>query len=42
MQRGVRRLEEHANADGGWGERWESYADPAWWGRGPSTVSQTA
>jgi squalene-hopene/tetraprenyl-beta-curcumene cyclase len=40
--RAVRWLEEHQNADGGWGEDPRSYDDPAWVGRGPSTASQTA
>jgi squalene-hopene/tetraprenyl-beta-curcumene cyclase len=30
------------NADHGWGESCQSYADPAWIGRGPSTAPQTA
>ena len=30
------------NADGGWGERIDSYRYPAWIGRGESTASQTA
>ena len=35
-------LDEHQNADGGWGEDLRSYDDPAWRGRGASTASQTA
>jgi squalene-hopene/tetraprenyl-beta-curcumene cyclase len=35
-------LEDHQNADGGWGEDMRSYADSAWRGRGESTASQTA
>jgi squalene-hopene/tetraprenyl-beta-curcumene cyclase len=35
-------LEEHQNADGGWGEDMRSYSEPAWRGRGLSTPSQTA
>jgi squalene-hopene/tetraprenyl-beta-curcumene cyclase len=38
----VRWLEQHQNADGGWGEDLRSYDDPAWRGRGASTASQTA
>jgi squalene-hopene/tetraprenyl-beta-curcumene cyclase len=38
----VRWLEQHQNADGGWGEDLRSYRDPAWIGRGASTASQTA
>jgi squalene-hopene/tetraprenyl-beta-curcumene cyclase len=38
----VRWLEDHQNADGGWGEDLRSYDDPAWVGRGDSTASQTA
>ncbi len=42
IRRAVRWLEEHQNADGGWGEDPRSYDDPAWIGRGVSTASQTA
>jgi squalene-hopene/tetraprenyl-beta-curcumene cyclase len=39
----VRWLEDHQNADGGWGEDLRSYDDPVLWrGRGESTASQTA
>ncbi|HEX9235027.1 MAG TPA: squalene--hopene cyclase [Actinomycetota bacterium] len=40
--RAVRWLQEHQNADGGWGEDLRSYRDPPWIGRGRSTASQTA
>jgi len=42
VRRAVEWLFAHQNEDGGWGERIEGYYDPAWRGRGPSTVSQTA
>jgi squalene-hopene/tetraprenyl-beta-curcumene cyclase len=42
LRRAVRWLEEHQNADGGWGEDLRSYLDDAWRGRGKSTASQTA
>ncbi|TML06491.1 MAG: squalene--hopene cyclase, partial [Actinobacteria bacterium] len=42
IRRAVRWLEDHQNADGGWGEDCRSYDDPAWIGRGASTASQTA
>ena len=43
IRRAVAWLEEHQNADGGWGEDLRSYDDPAAWsGRGASTASQTA
>ena len=42
VKRAVRWLEEHQNADGGWGETLGSYDDPSLAGRGPSTPSQTA
>jgi len=42
IRRAVRWLEQHQNADGGWGEDARSYDDPEWIGRGPSTASQTA
>jgi squalene-hopene/tetraprenyl-beta-curcumene cyclase len=35
-------LEQHQNADGGWGEDLRSYVDDDWRGRGASTASQTA
>jgi squalene-hopene/tetraprenyl-beta-curcumene cyclase len=42
VRRAVAWLTSVQNADGGWGESWQSYADPARAGRGPSTPSQTA
>jgi squalene-hopene/tetraprenyl-beta-curcumene cyclase len=42
VQRAVRWLEAHQNADGGWGETCESYDDEALAGRGRSLPSQTA
>ncbi len=42
IRRAVRWLEQHQNADGGWGEDMRSYTDDAWRGRGESTASQTA
>jgi len=42
VRRAARWLEEHQNADGGWGEDLRSYVDDAWRGRGASTPSQTA
>jgi len=42
VRRAVSWLEQHQNADGGWGEDCRSYDDPAWIGRGESTPSQTA
>jgi squalene-hopene/tetraprenyl-beta-curcumene cyclase len=42
IRRAVTWLEEHQNADGGWGEDMRSYDDPALAGRGESTASQTA
>jgi squalene-hopene/tetraprenyl-beta-curcumene cyclase len=42
ITRAVAWLEEHQNADGGWGEDLRSYRDAAWVGRGTSTASQTA
>jgi squalene-hopene/tetraprenyl-beta-curcumene cyclase len=42
VRRAVAWLERHQNADGGWGESCNSYADPALAGVGPSTPSQTA
>jgi squalene-hopene/tetraprenyl-beta-curcumene cyclase len=40
--RAVDWLEDHQNADGGWGEDLRSYRDDTWRGRGESTPSQTA
>jgi squalene-hopene/tetraprenyl-beta-curcumene cyclase len=42
IRRAVTWLEQHQNADGGWGEDCRSYDDPDWIGRGESTPSQTA
>lgn len=42
VKRAVRWLEDHQNADGGWGETLSSYDDETLAGRGPSTPSQTA
>ena len=42
VQRAVRWLERHQNADGGWGETCESYDNPELAGVGPSMPSQTA
>ena len=42
VRRAVAWVEEHHNADGGWGETCDSYADPRLAGAGPSTPSQTA
>ena len=42
LRRGVRWLQDHQNADGGWGESIASYDDPAQRGVGVSTPSQTA
>jgi squalene-hopene/tetraprenyl-beta-curcumene cyclase len=42
VKRAVRWLEQHQNADGGWGEDLRSYREDAWRGRGTSTASQTA
>jgi squalene-hopene/tetraprenyl-beta-curcumene cyclase len=42
VRRAVKWLEEHQNADGGWGEDLRSYVDDRWRGRGESTASQTA
>jgi squalene-hopene/tetraprenyl-beta-curcumene cyclase len=42
VRRATEWLEQHQNADGGWGEDCRSYVDPAWIGRGESTASQTA
>jgi squalene-hopene/tetraprenyl-beta-curcumene cyclase len=42
LQRGKRWLESVQHEDGGWGERCNTYDDPVFKGRGPSTASQTA
>jgi squalene-hopene/tetraprenyl-beta-curcumene cyclase len=42
VRRAVTWLTSVQNTDGGWGEDWQSYADPAYLGRGPSVPSQTA
>ncbi len=42
VRRAVRWLEEHQNADGGWGETLLSYTDPSLAGKGESIPSQTA
>jgi squalene-hopene/tetraprenyl-beta-curcumene cyclase len=42
VRRAVQWLEQHQNADGGWGEDLRSYTDDRWRGRGESTASQTA
>ncbi len=42
IRRAVAWLKAHQNADGGWGESLESYADERQAGRGASTPSQTA
>jgi squalene-hopene/tetraprenyl-beta-curcumene cyclase len=42
VRRAIGWLEQHQNADGGWGEDLRSYVDEAWRGRGASTPSQTA
>jgi squalene-hopene/tetraprenyl-beta-curcumene cyclase len=42
VRRAVTWLEEHQNADGGWGETCESYDRPELAGRGESTPSQTS
>ncbi|MBM3945815.1 MAG: squalene--hopene cyclase [SAR202 cluster bacterium] len=41
VMKAVTWLVDHQNPDGGWGESCASYVDPAWYGRGPSTASQT-
>jgi len=42
VRRGVHWLQDHQNADGGWGESIASYDDPSQRGVGASTPSQTA
>lgn len=42
LQRGRQWLESVQHEDGGWGERCNTYDDPVFKGRGPSTASQTA
>ena len=42
LQRGKAWLELVQHADGGWGERCNTYDDPVFKGQGPSTPSQTA
>jgi len=42
LQRGRAWLESVQRADGGWGERCNTYDDPVFKGQGPSTASQTA
>ncbi|HVU28458.1 MAG TPA: squalene--hopene cyclase [Verrucomicrobiae bacterium] len=42
LQRGRKWLESVQHADGGWGERCNTYDDPIYKGQGPSTASQTA
>ncbi len=42
LQRGKAWLESVQLADGGWGERCNTYDDPIYKGQGPSTASQTA
>ena len=42
LQRARLWLESVQNRDGGWGERCNTYEDPVFKGRGPSTASQTA
>ena len=42
LQKGRRWLESVQHADGGWGERCNTYDDPVFKGQGPSTASQTA
>lgn len=42
IRRAVSWLEEHQNADGGWGEDIRSYSEADRWGRGSSTPTQTA
>ncbi len=42
LQRGRAWLESVQHEDGGWGERCNTYDDPVFKGKGPSTASQTA
>jgi squalene-hopene/tetraprenyl-beta-curcumene cyclase len=42
LLRGKEWLESVQHSDGGWGERCNTYDDPVFKGRGPSTASQTA
>ena len=42
LQNGKLWLESVQHADGGWGERCNTYDDPVFKGQGPSTASQTA
>ncbi len=42
LQRGAQWLRSVQHEDGGWGERCNTYDDPVFKGRGPSTASQTA
>src|SRR5438046_9940797 len=42
LLRGRDGLESVQHADGGWGERCNTYDDPVFKGQGPSTASQTA
>lgn len=42
FQKAKRWIESIQNADGGWGERANTYDDPVFKGQGPSTASQTA
>jgi squalene-hopene/tetraprenyl-beta-curcumene cyclase len=42
LQKGGQWLESVQHADGGWGERCNTYDDPVFKGQGPSTASQTA
>ncbi len=42
VRKAVDWLKAHQNADGGWGETCETYANPTCRGMGPSTASQTA
>jgi squalene-hopene/tetraprenyl-beta-curcumene cyclase len=42
LRKGGQWLESVQHADGGWGERCNTYDDPVYKGQGPSTASQTA